>query len=369
MKGMAGVRGQMGATGARGAVGKAGLKGEQGRDGQDSQVQGPPGAPGINGPPGPPGEDAVFDWAEIDVMVANFLYNKLSHGSEYCGKANEMCKCGTQLIVEPKMPEPEPQPTMKPVLDMVVLVDGSESLSNEDWGALKNWLVDFINAFNTAEIKEKYDRTSAMVVVQFSTHNPGSQYPKFGAEDGYIIKRGQLSELDQLEDELQNMFKMSQGTDTYMALEYVMHDVVPSMDNEWRHFDDSVRHNRVLTMVVNGEPNDADFNGEYNSKWQHRTLENHELLQNLDATFTDRYVIGVGSGISENHSAYELINQNSLDLPMWRIDKYLSSDRTKSTLNSEFLETVVSQLTTAILARGEVSHEFWSTMEHVAEPY
>jgi len=365
MKGMAGVRGKMGAAGARGAVGKAGPQGEPGRDGQDSNLEGPQGAPGRNGPPGEAGEDAVFQWAEIDVMVANSLFSKLSHGSEYCGKANEMCKCG--LVEEPTDPVPVPV-VQKPVLDMVVLVDGSESLSGDDWGALRSWLVDFIHSFNTPEIKAKYDRTSAMVVVQFSTHTPGAS-TNFGGEDGYLIKRGKFNELDQLEDELKGMFQMAQGSDTFMALEYLIHDVVPSMDNDWRNYGDDVRHNRVLTMVVNGEPNDADFNSEYNSKWQHRTLDNNDLLAALDMTFTDRYVIGVGSGISEYNSAYSKINKNSKNVPMMKIDKYFSNDSGDSTLNQEFLATVVKELTTSVLNYEPVTYEFHKSVMNIADPY
>jgi len=300
-------------------------------------------------------------------MVANFLYKKLLQPSEYCGKANEMCKCGVQI--EPPKTTPSPPDNRKPVLDMVVLVDGSESLSGEDWSALRTWLVDFIHSFNSPQIKEKYDRTSAMVVVQFSTHSPGVRN-NFGGEDGYLIKRGQMGELDQLEDDLKGMFQLAQGSDTYMALEYLIQDVVPSMDNDWRNYDDNVRHNRVLTMVVNGEPNDADFNNEYNAKYQHRTFDNNELLAKLDETFTDRYVIGVGSGIAEFNSAYSKINKNSNNVEMMKIDKYFSKDSNANTLNQAFLARVVDQLTTSVLAYEPVdTYEFNKTVMNIADPY
>lgn len=294
----------------------------------------------------------------INVMIANKLYQKLSYGSEYCGAHHEMCKCGE--VVEPTPPPVVPK---KPVLDMVVVVDGSESLSNEDWGALKTWLVEFVHSFNTPEIMAKYDRTSAMVVVQFSNHN--SHDP----ENSYIIKKGQMGNLDDMERELENMIQLNQGSDTYAALEYVIGNVVPDLDNSWRQFDDDVRHNRVLTLVVNGDPKDADFHGAYNRRNQNRQLNNPQLLAALDATFTDRYVIAVGSDFEEFKSDYEAIHQNSMDVPIFNIDKYFADadDYSSASMNQEFLNLVVSELTTSVLSYDfEASDEFYKSVNHIA---
>lgn len=354
---MIGLRGKDGATGSRGPVGEAGPKGEAGRNGMDSNEQGPQGAPGRNGPPGLPGLDAEFSWEMIDVMIANKLYKKLSYDSEYCGEATDMCKCG-EVVKPDKVVKPR-----KPVLDMVVVVDGSESLSEKDWGAMKNWLVAFVHSFNTEEIKAKYDRTSAMVVVQFSNHN------KNDPDNSYIINRGQMGNLHDMERELDGMLQLQQGSDTYAALEYVINSVVPDLDNSWRNFEEGVRHNRVLTLVVNGEPKDADFDGAYNQRNQNRQLNNAELLSALDATFTDRYVIAVGSDFNEFRSEYEAIHKNSLDVDIFNIDKYFAAedDYSVASMNEDFLNLVVGELTTSVLKYdAEASAAFDHYVDQIA---
>lgn len=348
---MTGVRGLQGPDGARGATGAAGPKGEAGRNGKDSNVQGPRGAPGAQGAVGMAGANAEFQWEVINNMIANQLYKKLSWGSEYCGMANEMCKGGLHVDdstdnVRPTYPDPV-MPTVtvgKPVLDMVVVVDGSDSLSNEDWGSLRSFLVEFIHSFNTPEIRAKYDRTSAMVVVQFSSP---SDNPNDYAPDGVVMLQGQMSELDQMEAELDSMIQMRRGSSAYAALEFVINDVIPDIDYVRSEVNANVvqEHNRILTMVVNGEPDDAQY-----SNWNGRSMSNDELLHALDMNFSERYVIAVGSDLKRYGSAYEMISKNSENTGIYFLDGYTSTeDLMYQALGEAFLETLVEEMTVAAL--------------------
>jgi len=298
------------------------------------------------------GLDAVFEWAEIDVMVANMLFTKLSHGSEYCGKATEMCKGGMHVDDSTDNNSGNGNGNSgsgsgtltvgKPVLDIMVVVDGSQNLNNEDWHALKLWLVDFIDSFNTPEISAKYDRTSMMVVVQFSSEGENYDY----APGGYTMNFSQLDELDALERDLQNMIQMRRGSDAYSALEFVLEKVVPAIDSAREEENAGViqEHNRILAMIVNSEPTDADF---FNQ--DSRTMTNSEIIGALDQTFSERFVIGVGSGLSTYNSAYEEINHNSFNLPIYHLDGYISSADVEAALTAGFMEAVVEEMTKCAL--------------------
>merc|ERR1719335_92506 len=175
----------------------------------------------------------------------------------------------------------------------------------------------------------------------------------------------QLDELDQLERELQNMIQMRRGSDAYSALEFVLEKVVPAIDSARTEQNSGIaqEHNRILAMIVNSEPTDADF---FNQDG--RTMTNSEIIQSLDDTFSERFVIGVGGGLSTHNSAYGEINHNSFGLPIYHLDGYISSSDVEAALTYSFMESLVGEMTKCALmyeAGQEMTHYGHSFMSGV----
>lgn len=298
-------------------------------------------------------------------MIANGLYKKLSWGSQYCGKANEMCKGGLHVddstdYKRPTYPTDDtnvyPMPSVtvgKPILDVVIVVDGSDALDNEDWSSLKTFLVQFIDSLNTPEIQAKYDSTSTMVVVQFASTEPN--YNEHEEHyDGVHMIQGRMYQLNQLEAELHSMIQMKQGSSAYGALEFVVTEVLPEIDSvrSEDHHDVVQEHNRILAMFVNGEPDDAIYRGGVNQ----RNMDNEELLHALDMSFSERFVIALGSEVKSYGSAYEVINKNSAGMPIYHLDGYSTTeDLMYQALGEAFLETLSEEVAKAALMYGMIA--------------
>jgi len=248
-------------------------------------MKGAMGAPGNQGPPGPAGRDAEFDFSHIEVMVANTLWKKLMKPSEYCGENTEMCKCGEVAVVTRPPPV---QVVKKPVLDIIFLVDGSDSVSVQDWVKLREWVVQLVGTYKNEFYREKFDKISAMLVIQYSSHGLRGD----AATPGYVLNKAVLAQVNQLQRELQSMIQMAAGTDTYMALEFVVDNVLPEMVREQR-LPAGTKHVRQLILLTNGIARDEDINRLYNT----RSHTNVELQAKLDSSFYSRFVIGVGSEI------------------------------------------------------------------------
>merc|ERR1712157_268958 len=209
-----GITGYPGQNGPRGRHGPNGVPGPDGLPGLDSQEQGPQGAPGPNGDEGEAGADAVFDWAVIENMLANELYAELTSG-RWTDPAQELCECGERAVVPPPAPKAD-APPKKPVMDLVVLIDGSDSIEEGHWKPLLDWVWSFLSKFETSEeLKNKYDGTSTMIIVQYST------------APSYVEHHAMLSELESLKAKLNSMIQMAQGTETFHALQFIMSEQGP----------------------------------------------------------------------------------------------------------------------------------------------
>jgi len=234
---------------------------------------GQPGEPGDNGMPGNPGGmSASFDWRYVEALVAEQLYEILTAPSEYCDIPEQVCECGERATPAPIVVEP--------TMDIVLLIDGSDSIDIEDWMPLKDWVIDFIHEYSS-QVAGKYSKVSAMVVVQYSS------YPEYWKE------KRMFDQLKQLDEKLKGMTQFAKGTDTYLALEYVLHDVVDK-DFARTFASEEARENyhRNLILLTNGlARDDASRNREFS---------NAELFSKLDDTFETRVVIGMGSEIAHN---------------------------------------------------------------------
>lgn len=343
-RGDRGIDGADGANGPRGRTGRQGLAGNKGRAGRNSNMRGHQGEPGDNGIRGEAGDDAVFDWRVIEAMIADQLYMKLMKPSAYCGEITEMCKCGEVKVI-PKRSEPVivTEPTVedpRDVLDVILLMDGSDSISIQDWPVLKKWVLKFMNTFSEQEYIQRYAATSTKVIVQYSSYD--SETPN---QENYIVKKRLLHQLKAFEEDLNAMIQLAEGTDTFTAIEFVLNEVIPNqMDTRGNHF-------RQLVLLTDGVPRDGAI--EHLSNGQRR-YSNQELYSMLSQTFNDRYVVGIGSEVANNDYDNLLrdvsFNSNGGNA-IWFVDRIRGgSDRRASYLNDEIMDAILSEMRMSLLS-------------------
>merc|ERR1712173_135594 len=334
-QGKKGINGAAGAQGRRGLTGPEGKIGRPGRPGHDSTMRGHPGTPGDNGPQGEAGDNAEFDWRAIEVMVANSLFAKLMKPSQYCGRVTEMCKCGEVRVIP--TPAPILPPPEKEVLDVILLMDGSDSIQMKDWEPLKSWVLKFMNEFSQQEYISKFAKTSTKVVVQYSSYDFTNGPDKLNP--GYIVKKKLLHQLRAFEKDLNDMIQLAHGTDTFTAIEFVLNDIIPNK------LDNRGRHNRQLILLTNGVPRDPRIG------LRGRQMTNNQLWSSLSENFSDRYVVGIGSEISTNPNELEMIGSNSHGgQAMWLVDSIMSSDDYRqSYLDDELMESILEEMRISLL--------------------
>lgn len=256
--------------------------------------------------------------------------------SRHCGELTEMCKCGEVKEIEPPLPAPE-----KDVLDVILLMDGSDSITIKDWPHLKKWVVRFMNNFSQQEYIDKFAKTSTKVIVQYSSY--GISTKSDAANPGYIVKKRLLHQLRAFEQDLNDMIQLAHGTDTFTAIEFVLDTVIP------KRLDPRGNHKRQLILLTNGLPRDADM--AYTDEGQ-RNYSNAQLYRKLSQNFSDRYVVGIGSEISSNHEVLDQISYNSHQgESMWFVDGITeTSDHSRSYLNDEIMQAVLSEMKVSLLA-------------------
>lgn len=324
-KGISGLNGQPGPQGARGVTGQEGDMGAAGANGRDSHMRGYAGAPGDNGLQGYAGADAQWEWGIIEAMIANTLYAKLQEPSEYCADdIHEMCDCGEHIDAPPTSPPvvvtPEvhsvPTPE-KPIRDIIFLIDGSDSVSVRDWPKYRGWVVDFITSLNTAENRDKYSMTSATVVVQYSSDGHDGDN-----NSGYIVKKRLLGELQKLENDINGMVQLAAGTDTFLALEFIVSELIPNRIDVDRKMPDQgrmIRHIRELIVITSGLS--RDFSSDK------RKLGNSQLFSMLDEMFQHRFVIGIGSEITADDShVQDIASEHTNEGTYWAIESAAQLD-------------------------------------------
>jgi hypothetical protein len=299
-----GHKGLPGQAGPRGIYGEPGTKGEPGVNGKDSELVGQPGAPGDNGPRGTAGGlSAEFDWRYIEALVAEQLYSVLSYPSEYCDVPEQVCACEntftdsamTDLTIQstdgaendhdpnlvPETPKTHNSNILNPKLDMVILIDGSDSIEINQWEPLKNFVSDFITTFDHSHI-QKYSETSTLVVVQYSNN------------DNYWVKKRLFNELFKVENDFKFMVQMAKGTDTFAALEFVLQDVA-SYKLRLKTINSDLNQEKALILITNGLSDDR-------FDMKNRLLTNDQVYNQIASTFKIRSVVGIGSEIGSDHS-------------------------------------------------------------------
>merc|ERR1712066_502338 len=291
-QGPPGLRGPMGPDGYRG---KSGLDGEDGEPGQPGSPgeKGEPGAPGSPGPRGPAGEDADIDFDALDALVADILAQMLDeqepNDCRHVENDEQVCECC-------------PPPPAKETMDLIYLVDGSDSIRNRDWNDLKQFLKLSIHELNggghghgSGSYANRYVR-SAVVVVQYS----GKDEQRIELDTtGKLTPRGKASHSSRMRDlkkdlgdiaqVIDNMEQYQERTYTYSAFKYVLDNVCPKLDARDEF------HKRVLITVTNGRDKET---------WQ-KSASDLKAIQQRGWNNFDLEVV-LAAGLDEAHGNMDL---------------------------------------------------------------
>ncbi|KAI1899246.1 hypothetical protein AGOR_G00059830 [Albula goreensis] len=209
-RGPTGDRGEKGSPGPRGSRGDCGQKGEPGQKGTPGEVgepgplgepgpRGPRGDPGVDGEPGPEGDPGLTD---CDVM--NYI-------RETCGCCDCEKRCGA--------------------LDIVFVIDSSESVGLTNFTLEKNFVINTINRLGSIAKDPSSETGTRVGVVQYS-HN--------GTFQAIRLNDSRIDSLAAFKDAVKRLEWIAGGTWTPSALKF-------AYDNLIR---DSRRAKADVTVVV-----------------------------------------------------------------------------------------------------------------------
>uniref|UniRef100_A0A8C1Y5X4 Collagen alpha-2(VI) chain n=1 Tax=Cyprinus carpio TaxID=7962 RepID=A0A8C1Y5X4_CYPCA len=203
-RGPTGDRGDKGAPGPRGSRGDCGPKGDPGSKGTPGEPgePGPPGEPGRRGPIGDPGRDASLIFSECDVM---------SYIRETCGCCDCEKRCGA--------------------LDIVFVIDSSESVGLTNFTLEKNFVINTINRLGSIAKDPSSETGTRVGVVQYS-HN--------GTFQAIRLNDSRIDSMSAFKDAVKKLEWIAGGTWTPSALKF-------AYDNLIR---DSRRAKANVTVVV-----------------------------------------------------------------------------------------------------------------------
>ncbi|GAA6093832.1 collagen alpha-2(VI) chain isoform X1 [Tachysurus ichikawai] len=200
-KGRPGARGSRGDCGQKGELGRKGVPGEPGDPGPEGEPgrRGPNGEPGRDGDPGPEGDPGL---TECDVM--NYI-------RETCGCCDCEKRCGA--------------------LDIVFVIDSSESVGLTNFTLEKNFVINTINRLGSIA-KDPHSETGTRVGVV--------QYSHSGTFQAIQLNDSKIDSLTAFKDAVKNLEWIAGGTWTPSALKF-------AYDNLIR---DSRRSKAKVTVVV-----------------------------------------------------------------------------------------------------------------------
>uniref|UniRef100_A0A8C1Y9U4 Collagen, type VI, alpha 2 n=1 Tax=Cyprinus carpio TaxID=7962 RepID=A0A8C1Y9U4_CYPCA len=204
-RGPTGDRGDKGAPGPRGSRGDCGPKGDPGSKGTPGEPgePGPPGEPGRRGPIGDPGRDYItYISQECDVM---------SYIRETCGCCDCEKRCGA--------------------LDIVFVIDSSESVGLTNFTLEKNFVINTINRLGSIAKDPSSETGTRVGVVQYS-HN--------GTFQAIRLNDSRIDSMSAFKDAVKKLEWIAGGTWTPSALKF-------AYDNLIR---DSRRAKANVTVVV-----------------------------------------------------------------------------------------------------------------------
>ncbi|XP_038576277.1 collagen alpha-2(VI) chain-like isoform X1 [Micropterus salmoides] len=185
--GRRGPRGGRGECGAKGDPGNKGIKGEPGEPGQFGEPgeRGPRGDPGSDGGPGPAGDPGLTD---CDVMT---------YIRETCGCCDCEKRCGA--------------------LDIVFVIDSSESVGLTNFTLEKNFVINTINRLGSMASDPASQTGTRVGVVQFS-HN--------GTFEAIRLDDPNINSMSAFKTAVKNLQWIAGGTFTPSALKFAYDNLI-----------------------------------------------------------------------------------------------------------------------------------------------
>ncbi|XP_015214759.1 collagen alpha-1(VI) chain [Lepisosteus oculatus] len=207
-QGYPGRRGEQGLEGPKGYPGPKGDEGEPGVPGEDNNIPGPPGANGPKGhrgpegnpgPPGPPGPPGADECEVLDIIM------------KMCSCCE--CKCGP--------------------IDLVFVVDSSESIGHQNFELSKEFIVKVIDRLSKDE-RVKFDGQESRVgVVQYS-----HEY----TQELITLGDANITSIRELKAAVKNMKWIAGGTYTGSALQFSLDNLIVQLQKD----------NRVVLVLTDG---------------------------------------------------------------------------------------------------------------------
>ncbi|KAL1277124.1 hypothetical protein QQF64_023797 [Cirrhinus molitorella] len=198
----------------------------------------------------------IREYSELRGLIDN-LQKKIHNikGSKEAHDRNrqrELSQSGFSLQAVPKFPDAYQECTKREV-NLVFLFDGSSSMKAHEFQISKDFIKDVMKKFSGSSIK--------FAAVQFSTHIQivfdFNDYQNGSAEEKLMKER-----------------HMKSLTNTYYAIDYVLHNLMNSVSSGA-----NPNAQKALVIITDGEPSDADAGN---------------VLNRCDEQNILRYIIGVG---------------------------------------------------------------------------
>lgn len=196
------VPGPIGSEGPRGPKGGRGAAGPDGLDG----MQGPIGQQGPNGPPGQKGDNGTIDLNLLRPKLIE-LIRELLPGE--CNSSNDLASCTKESHVPCPCPE-------RPI-DLVFMIDGSDSVVQGDFNQTKKWILQTVDHFKP----KKRTRKLIVDIVQFS-HDVTWEVQR------QIVNHSS----DEIKPAVESITQMRSGNKIYKGLRYVNNQVTPNTRND-----------------------------------------------------------------------------------------------------------------------------------------
>ncbi|KAM9342246.1 uncharacterized protein KZ484_014882 [Pholidichthys leucotaenia] len=245
--GRKGSRGSRGACGPKGQLGEKGQSGKPGAPGQPGEPgdRGPRGEPGTDGDPGPMGDTGLTD---CDVM---------SYIRETCGCCDCEKHCGA--------------------LDIVFVIDSSESVGMMNFTLEKNFVIHTINRLGSMANEPTSPTGTRVGVVQFS-HK--------GTFEAIRLDDPSINSMSAFKTAVKNLQWIAGGTFTPSALKFTYDNLIRDSRR--------VRSRVSVIVVTDGryDPQDDDSQLRY-------LCDDHEVVVNA---------IGVGDMFDEKHDNETLVS-------------------------------------------------------------
>ncbi|XP_029967219.1 collagen alpha-2(VI) chain-like isoform X2 [Salarias fasciatus] len=276
--GRRGPRGPRGDCGPKGEAGNPGLPGESGEPGQTGKPgeRGPRGEPGPDGGPGPAGDPGL---TECDVMT---------YIRETCGCCDCEKHCGA--------------------LDIVFVIDSSESVGLTNFTMEKNFVISTINKLGSMAADPASPTGTRVGVVQFS-HN--------GTFEAIRLDDSNINSMSAFKTAVKNLQWIAGGTFTPSALKFAYDHVIR---------DSKRARARVSVVVVTDgrfDPRDSD----------------NKLRYLCDDPAVVVNAIGVGDMFDERHD-----NENLLSIACNKKNRVTEMKRYTDLVADNFIEKMETVL-------------------------